>query len=158
MSKEYRHIVRVTDTDVDGALKAPYALAKIEGIGLSLANAILKKAGVNPQVRVGFLTEAEIEKIEEVIREPLKYGIPKWMLDRQKDLESGKDLHLISSELDLQTKTDIEKMKRMKSWKGYRHSYGLTVRGQRTRTTGRHGKALGVSKKELREAKPSGES
>jgi small subunit ribosomal protein S13 len=147
MSKEYRHIVRVTDTDIEGSLKATYALAKIKGIGVSLANAILRKAGVDPEIRIGFLTEAEIEKIEEIVKDPSKHGIPHWMLNRQKDFDSGKDMHLISSELDLQIKTDIERMKRLKSWKGYRHSYGLKVRGQRTRTTGRKGKALGVTKK-----------
>lgn len=158
MSKEYRHIVRVTDTDIDGSLKATYALAKIRGIGVSLANAVLRKAGVDPHIRIGFLTEAEIEKIEEIIKDPSKFGIPHWMLNRQKDFDSGKDIHLISSELDLQTKIDIERMKRLKSWRGYRHSYGLKVRGQRTRTTGRKGKALGVTKKKeiAAGAKPSG--
>jgi len=158
MSKEYRHIVRVTDTDIEGSLKATYALAKIKGIGVSLANAILRKAGVDPEIRIGFLTEAEIEKIEEIVKDPSKHGIPHWMLNRQKDFDSGKDMHLISSELDLQIKTDIERMKRLKSWKGYRHSYGLKVRGQRTRTTGRKGKALGVTKKKevAAGAKPSG--
>jgi small subunit ribosomal protein S13 len=38
-------------------------------------------------------------------------------------------------------------MKEMKSWRGYRHAYGLKVRGQRTRTTARKGKAIGVKVK-----------
>jgi small subunit ribosomal protein S13 len=42
---------------------------------------------------------------------------------------------------------DIDQMKEIKSWRGYRHAYGLKVRGQRTKTTGRSGKALGVKKK-----------
>jgi len=56
-------------------------------------------------------------------------------------------LHLLSSDLVLRTKMDIDLMKKIKSWKGYRHAYGLKVRGQRTRTTGRTGKTVGVSKK-----------
>jgi small subunit ribosomal protein S13 len=148
MSGEFRHILRIIDTDVDGTLKAPYALRKIKGISLNLANAILKKAGINPDVRAGFLTEAEVEKIEEIIKEPTKFGLPNWLLNRRKDLETGKDMHLISADLVLRTKMDIEQMKEIKSWRGYRHSYGLKVRGQRTRTTGRTGKALGVKKKE----------
>jgi small subunit ribosomal protein S13 len=149
MSSEFRHILRITDTDVDGTLKAPYALRKIKGISLNLANAILKKAGINPDIRAGFLTEAEVEKIEEIINEPTKFGLPAWLLNRRKDLETGKDTHLISADLVLRTKMDIEQMKELKSWRGYRHSYGLKVRGQRTRTTGRKGKALGVKKKEI---------
>jgi small subunit ribosomal protein S13 len=148
MSGEFRHILRIIDTDVDGSLKAPYALRKIKGISLNLANAILKKAGINPDVRAGFLTEAEVERIEEIINEPTKFGLPNWLLNRRKDLETGKDMHLISADLVLRTKMDMEQMKEIKSWRGYRHSYGLKVRGQRTRTTGRTGKALGVKKKE----------
>ncbi|MEM3699398.1 MAG: 30S ribosomal protein S13 [Candidatus Bathyarchaeia archaeon] len=148
MSGEFRHILRIIDTDVDGTLKAPYALRKIKGISLNLANAILKKAGINPDIRAGFLTEAEVERIEEIINEPTRFGLPNWLLNRRKDLETGKDMHLISADLVLRTKMDIEQMKELKSWRGYRHSYGLKVRGQRTRTTGRTGKALGVKKKE----------
>jgi small subunit ribosomal protein S13 len=149
MSGEFRHILRIIDTDVDGTLKAPYALRKIKGISLNLANAILKKAGINPDVRVGFLSETEVERIEEIINEPTKFGLPSWLLNRRKDLETGKDAHLITADLVLRTKMDIEQMKELKSWRGYRHSYGLKVRGQRTRTTGRSGKALGVKKKEI---------
>jgi len=147
MSEEFRHILRIIDKDVDGTLKAPYALKKIKGINLSLANAILKKAEINPDTRAGFLTEADVEKIEEIIREPATYGIPNWLLNRRKELETGKDRHLISADLVLRTKMDIDQMKGIKSWRGYRHAYGLKVRGQRTKTTGRSGKALGVKKK-----------
>lgn len=154
MSREFRHILRITDTDVDGTLKAYYALRKIKGISINLANAILRKAGVDPNIRAGFLTEAEIERIEEIIKEPTKHGLPDWLLNRRNDLETGKDMHLIGADLILRTKMDIEKMKDLKSWQGYRHAYGLKVRGQRTRTTGRAGKALGVKKKAV--AKPSG--
>ena len=147
MSREFRHIVRVTDTDIDGSLKVGYALTKIKGVNISLANAILKKAGVNPEIRLGLLSEEQVKKIEDVLLNPAKYGIPSWLLNRRKDLETGKDLHLLSSDLVLRTKMDIDLMKKIKSWKGYRHAYGLKVRGQRTRTTGRTGKTVGVSKK-----------
>ena len=149
MSREFRHILRITDTDVDGTLKVPYALRKIKGVSLSLANAILRKAGINPDTRAGLLSEAEVEKIEEIIKEPAKFGIPNWLLNRRKDFETGKDSHLISADLTLRTKMDIEHEKELKSWRGYRHAYGLKVRGQRTKTTGRSGKALGVKKKAL---------
>jgi len=150
MSKEFRHILRISGADVDGALKVPYALTKIKGINLNFANAILKKAGINPDVRAGFLAEAEVKKIEEVMNEPTKFGLLNWLLNRRKDLETGKDLHLISADLALKTKTDIDRVKGIKSWRGYRHAYGLKARGQRTRTTGRKGKAVGVKVKKRR--------
>jgi len=149
MSQEFRHILRIMGTDVDGTLKTSYALTKIKGISLNLSNAILKKVGVNPDLRAGFLTETEVDKIETIVKEPSKYGLPVWLLNRRKDLETGKDMHLISADLVLRTKMDIEQTKELKSWRGYRHAYGLKVRGQRTKTTGRAGKALGVKKKEI---------
>lgn len=149
MSDEFRHRLRIIDTDVDGTLKASYALAKIKGVGPSLAEAMLRKAGISPDKRAGFLTETEIDRLEEIVKEPAKNGLPSWLLNRRKEQETGKDKHLISADLVLRTKMDIEKMKEIKSWRGYRHAYGLKVRGQRTKTTGRAGKALGVKKKTL---------
>lgn len=156
MSREFRHILRITGTDVDGSLKTPFALRKIKGISLNLANAILKKAGIDPNVRAGFLTEADVEKTEQILKEPAKHGMPSWLLNARKDLETGDDLHLIGADLILKEKMGVEKMKELKSWRGYRHAYGLKVRGQRTRTTGRKGKALGVKKKVVARAEGGG--
>jgi len=153
MSNEFRHILRITGTDIDGTLKMPYALKRIKGVNLTLANAILKKAGTNPEKRAGFLTESEVERIEQIINDPAKFGLPNWLLNRRKDLETGKDLHLIRADLDLKTKTDIKQMKEIKSWRGYRHAYGLKVRGQRTRNTGRKGKAVGVKVKKMKKGR-----
>ena len=148
-SKEFQHIVRIAGTDLDGTLKLNYALANIKGIGITLANAIIRKANLKQETRVGFLTEIDIERLEDVITNPTRHGIPSWMLNRAKDTETGKDLHLIGADLALRIKTDIEEMKDVKSWRGYRHAYGLRVRGQRTKKTGRSGKAMGVKKKDL---------
>jgi small subunit ribosomal protein S13 len=140
-------------TDVQGTLKTVYALTKIKGVSLSLASAILKKANVNPDLRVGFLTETDLNKIEEIIQDPTKYGLPAWLFNRRKDAETGKDVHMISADLVLRTKTDVDDEKAMRSWRGYRHAYGLKVRGQRTKTTGRAGKSLGVKKKTIQQKK-----
>jgi small subunit ribosomal protein S13 len=138
-------------TDMQGTLKTVYALTKIKGVSLSLSNAILKKAEVNPDLRVGFLTETEINKIEEIVKEPEKYNLPTWLFNKRKNAETGKDSHLISADLVLRTKMDIDEAKEIRSWRGYRHSYGLKVRGQHTKTTGRAGKALGVKKKNIQQ-------
>jgi small subunit ribosomal protein S13 len=138
-------------SDVQGTLKTVYALTKIKGVSLSLANAVLKKAEVNPDLRVGFLAESEINKIEEIISDPTKYGLPTWLFNRRKNAETGKDVHMTSADLVLRTKTDIDEQKEIRSWRGYRHAYGLKVRGQHTKTTGRAGKALGVKKKTLQQ-------
>jgi small subunit ribosomal protein S13 len=149
MSQEYRYIVRIMGTDVQGTMKTSYAVSQVKGVSASLSNAILKKAGVNPDLRVGLITESDVAKIEDVIRDPVKYNIPAWMFNRRKDSDTGKDMHLLSADLAYKTKTDIDSAKEIRSWRGYRHAYSLKVRGQRTKTTGRQGKSLGVKKKTM---------
>ncbi len=147
-SREYQYIVRIAGTDLDGTLKISQALANIHGVGSPLANAILRKADINPNTRTGYISEEERQKIEDILVNPVKHGIPSYQLNRRKDPETGQDLHQIGADLELQTKTDIEQLKNLRTWRGFRHAYGLRVRGQHTRTTGRRGKAMGVKKKE----------
>jgi small subunit ribosomal protein S13 len=150
MPREFQHIIRFAGTDIEGSQPVTYALTNVKGVGIELANAIIEKAGIDPATRMGLLSSAEVEKLEEIVTNPVKHDIPIWLLNRRKDLETGKDIHLLSSDLVLQTKNDIDQMKKIRSWKGFRHSYGLKVRGQRTKTTGRKGKAIGVKKKEIK--------
>jgi small subunit ribosomal protein S13 len=152
MSREFRHILRVAGTDIDGTKKIVYGLTKIRGVGPSFAAAIVRVAELRPELRMGELSEAEVQKVENVMRDPAKYGLPSRLFDRRKDLESGRDLHLIGPDLSLSLKNDIDFMRDIRSWKGTRHSLGLKVRGQRTRTTGRKGRAVGVAKKVIMEA------
>jgi small subunit ribosomal protein S13 len=153
MSREFQHIIRFAGTDINGTQPVTYALTSVKGVGIKLANAIIEKAGISPEARMGFLSSAEVEKIEDIITNPVKYGIPIWLLNRRKDVETGENIHLLGSDLVLQTKNDIDQMKKIRSWKGFRHSYGLKVRGQRTKTTGRKGKAIGVKKKQVQRGK-----
>lgn len=146
MSKEFRHIVRVIDTDLGGTYRVDYALTKIKGVGSRFAKIITQKAGVDPNTRVGFLSDDEVKRIEAVLLELKKYGVSDWLMNHRKDLQTGKDTHLLSADLALQSKTDIEFMREIRSWRGIRHTYGLKVRGQHTKTTGRRGKAIGVKK------------
>ncbi len=149
MSSEYRHIVRVSGTDIDGSKKITYGLTRIKGVGFTLANAIIRVLDLRHDARIGELSENEIRKIEDAIAEPTKYGVPGWLFNRRKDVRTGRTLHIIGSDLDLKIKEDVDLMKELKSWKGIRHSLGLKVRGQRTKTTSRMGRAVGVRKKTL---------
>ena len=150
MPNEFRHIVRMVNTDLEGTRKVVYALTSIKGIGIKLAKVIVDKANIDPKTRVGFLSETETDKIVEIVKDLGGHDVPNWLLNRAKDCQTGKHLHLIGSDLVLQTKTDIDKMKNIKSWKGFRHAYGLKVRGQHTKATGRTGKAVGVRVKKAR--------
>ncbi len=147
MSEQFKYIVRIAGTDIDGRLKTVYGLAKIKGVGVNLAYALCRFMGLDPDKRVGFLSDTEIKKIENALKNPANYGLPSWMFNRRKDHETGQDLHLIGAELIFAVKQDIEREKRIKSWRGIRHALGLKVRGQRTHTTGRLGVTVGVRKK-----------
>jgi len=147
LSTEFRHIVRVAGTDIDGSKKLAYGLAKIRGLGVSLSNALIKVCGLDPNLRFGYLTDADVQRLETALENPSAHGVPEWALNRQKELESGHTANQVGANLTLGVKSDIELMKQMRSWKGVRHSLGLKVRGQRTKTTGRTGRTVGVKKK-----------
>lgn len=142
--------MRITGTDLDGTKKLSCGLIKIKGVGKRISDVIIKVTGLNPEMLVGNLTDNDLRKLEKVIKEPLTHGVPVWLLNRRKDLETGKDYHLTGSDLTLSTRKDIKLKIDTRSWKGFRHSHGLKVRGQKTRTTGRKGRVVGVKKRSLR--------
>lgn len=144
--QEFRHIIRISGKDVDGHKKLVDALMEIKGVGYNFGYILLQKLNIDPNMRAGFIKDEEIEKIEEGLSDPLKIGMPSFYLNRRKDIESGKDIHLIASDLEISVRNDIEREKNVMSWRGVRHMYGLKVRGQRTRTTGRKGATVGVRK------------
>jgi len=150
MSEEYRHIVRVAGRDIDGQENLLQGLTRVSGVGLRLSKAILTKLDMDPYSRLGYLPDDKIAKIEELIKDPLKAGFPDWYLNRPRDRTSGKMLHLTGSDLEFAHRSDIERLRRIKSWRGIRHGLGLKVRGQHTRTTGRGGAAVGVSRKKTK--------
>ena len=152
MSREFRLILRVAGTNVDGTKKLVYGLSHIRGVGTNYAAAVVRAAELQPNSRMGELSEGEVQKLEDVMRDPAKYGLPSRLYNRRKGIDTGRDVHLIGADLALSNKNDIDFMTDIRTWKGVRHSLGLKVRGQRTRTTGRKGRAVGVAKKVVLEA------
>jgi small subunit ribosomal protein S13 len=146
-SSSFRYVVRIARTDLDGTLKLERALSDIKGVGQRFARAVIQAAALNPEQRMGYVTDADVAKIEEVLKDPVKFGIPGWMVNRRKDIATGQDKHLVGADLEFQLRTDVDGMIKIRSWRGIRHSLGLKVRGQRTRSTGRTGRAVGVTKK-----------
>jgi len=148
--KELRAIVRVAGTDLDGEKPLLRALKGVKGISHSMSKAICDASGFDPNVKLGSLTEKDIGKLEEIIKDPVKFGIPAWMVNRRKDVATGQDLHLTGSDLDVARKFDVQKMVDLKTWKGFRHMLGQPVRGQRTRSSFRGGRIVGVVRKAVR--------
>lgn len=146
---EYNHQLRIAGADCPGDWLICRALTKIRGVGYRLASQVCEKADIDPDMRCGFLTEDEIQLIEDILTNTPSFGIPNWMLNRQKDLITGEDIHLISNDLIDTLRLDIEREKKTRSYRGIRHYLGLPVRGQRTKTSGRGGATIGVSKKKF---------
>lgn len=68
-------------------------------------------------------------------------------LNRQRDIVDGKDYQVLANGVDSKLRDDLERLKKIRAHRGLRHYWGLRVRGQHTKTTGRRGRTVGVSKK-----------
>ena len=143
---ELRAFFRVLNTDLEGAKSIVQALTKVHGISFSLANAICISVDIPKTKQAGSLSDADAKKIEAFVKE-LKF--PKWMFNRRLDPDSGADKHLLGADLKFTKDNDIKMMRKIKSYKGLRHSLGQPVRGQRTRSHFRKGSAVGVQKQRI---------
>jgi small subunit ribosomal protein S13 len=132
--------------DIPGERKSIVGLTQIKGIGYNFATAILDTLKINTNSNIGNLTDDNVKAIEKLILDPIGGNFPTWFLNRNKDIETGANLHLLTSDIPFTLRNDIERERITVSWRGYRHLSGLKVRGQRTRTSGRKGGAVGVAK------------
>lgn len=153
---EFKYIVRIADTDLDGNRSVAYGLTKIKGISIRCSEAIADAAKVPRYKKLGELSDEEIEKLKECVENLPKY-LPGWLLNRMYELYSGSHTHLVGSELELGVKEDIGLMRKIRCYKGIRHEQGQRVRGQRTRSHGRTGLTVGVVRKAAIEARKKAE-
>jgi len=142
----FSQVVRIANTDISGEETLVYGLSRIKGIGYITALAIARKLGLDPTVRVGYLSAEALKRVEDAVNDLTKLGLPSWLYNRRKDYETGQDRHLVGAELIFAARRDIEREIKIGSWRGVRHKLGYKVRGQRTHTTGRTGMTVGVSK------------
>merc|ERR1712061_47615 len=142
--EDFQHILRVQNTNIDGNIKVTHAITSIRGMGRRFTDLVLKKAEVDRSKRAGRLTEAELEQIQTVMTQPKNFKIPVWFLNRRRDWKDGKDGQMTSNNLDNKLREDLECMKKIRLHRGIRHWWGLPVKGQKTKTSGRHGRTVGV--------------
>ncbi|EIM20061.1 ribosomal protein S13 [Wallemia mellicola CBS 633.66] len=144
---QFQHILRLLNTNVDGKRKIQYAMTEIKGVGPRYANVVIKKADVDLFKRAGELNSDELERIVSILQNPTQFKIPNWFLNRRKDITDGKNYQVVSNQVDAKLRDDLERLKKIRAHRGLRHFWGIRVRGQHTKTTGRRGKTVGVSKK-----------
>jgi len=155
---EFRHLVRIAGRDLDGSKKVIVALSDLRGIGYNFASVVTSGLGLDASARLGTLNDDQIRDVEKAVLNASKSSLPRWYYNRRSDPDSGETRQLLGSDLDFVIKGDVDDEKNIQSWRGVRHSLGLKVRGQRTRTTGRKGRTVGVRKAALiAAAKEAGE-
>ncbi|MDP2974275.1 MAG: 30S ribosomal protein S13 [Candidatus Diapherotrites archaeon] len=157
MEPGMRYIVRISAKDLNGNLPIYRALASIRGIGLRMARNMAitfeQETKIPFDSRLGKLSEEMDKTLQVIVINPGKHGIPQWSLNRKKEFETGENRHLVMADLDLQLRKDLQRLNLIKSYRGLRHSWGLPVRGQRTKSTHRgKGPVVGVLKKEAKAA------
>ncbi|MFH1377008.1 MAG: 30S ribosomal protein S13 [Candidatus Woesearchaeota archaeon] len=149
MEQKLKPIIRIRTTDVNGNKSIMNALLKVKGVSHSMSNMLCNVLKLDKTKKIGYLTDEEVKKIEESIKDPKSINIPTWALNRQKDLETNEDHHVSGTDLRLRKEFDIKRLRKIKSYVGMRHAAGLPVRGQRTKGHFRKGKSLGVKKKKV---------
>ncbi len=146
-------IIRILSKDIRGGMKIYPGLAKINGVSWGLANAVCQILKIDKNRKIGSLKDAEIKKISAFIKNPS--SLPDFLLNRRADFDTGKNKHLTGSDLELQKSFDIKRLKQIRSYRGYRHSAGLPLRGQRTKSHFRknRGKSVGIKRKTKKKVK-----
>lgn len=148
--QQIKPFFRVMNTDLIGEKPISQALLKIHGVGFSLASSICNTLGIPKVKKAGLLTEVDAKKIESLLKEAKH--LPGWMLNRRNDELTGETKHLTGSDLKFALETDVKKLKRIRTYRGFRHAIGQPTRGQRTRSHFRHGRAVGVQKSKIAKA------
>jgi small subunit ribosomal protein S13 len=108
-------VARIAGVDLPRDKRIEIGLTYIYGIGLTRAQAVIKKTGINPDTRVRDLTDAEVSTLREVV---------------EGDYQIEGDLRRWES-------LNIKRLMEIGAYRGRRHRMGLPVRGQRTRTNAR---------------------
>merc|ERR1712224_269761 len=139
---EFVHIIRLLNTNLDGKEKIMYALTKIKGIGRRFANLICNKGEIDMSKRAGEFKNEQMEKLMEIVANPQAYKIPRWFLNNQKSYKDGTYSQVTSAQVDADMRETLDRIKKIRLHRGIRHYWGVRVRGQHTKTTGRGCKNL----------------
>ena len=143
-------VVRILAKDIEGKMKVYPGLTKIKGVSWTLSNAACQVLGIDKNKKIGALTPEEIETVSNFLKKP---QVPEFVLNRRQDFESGEDKHLIGVDLELTQEFDVKRLKKIKSYRGVRHTSGLPMRGQRTKSNFRRNRRKGAGIKKKGDAK-----
>lgn len=107
-------MLRISGVDIPEQKKLVFALCYIHGVGRKVAADVVKRANLDEQKRARDLTSEEIGRIQTIL-----------------------DQYLIEGDLKRKVADDVDRLRRIRCYRGLRHLAGLPARGQRTRTNSR---------------------
>ena len=143
---DFSYIIRMADSDIDGLKPIAIGLTSVKGIGVRTSQQLCRLAEIDGAKLGGHLNDVEQNRLRETI-DGYATNVPWWLVNRQRDLESNEDAHLVAMDVRMTRDDDISRLAGMKTYRGLRHRSGHKVRGQRLRSNGRSGTALGVQRK-----------
>jgi small subunit ribosomal protein S13 len=108
-------MARIAGVDIPRDKRVEVSLTYIYGIGRSTSNQILGKAGVDPDIRVKDLAEADVTRLRQIIDQD----------------------YIVEGDLRRQVAMNIKRLTEIGCYRGQRHRWGLPVHGQRTKTNAR---------------------
>jgi len=146
LGDDFAYILRMADSDVDGLRPIAIGLTSIKGVGMRTSQQICRLAEINGKTLGGHLSEEEQDSLRSAI-DDYATTVPWWLVNRQRDLGTNEDAHIVAMEVRMTRDDDISRMAGIKAYRGMRHRSGHKVRGQRLRSNGRKGSSLGVEKK-----------
>lgn len=152
LGDDFAYILRMADSDVDGLKPIAIGLTSIKGVGMRTSQQICRLAGINGKTLGGHLSEEEQDSLRSAI-DDYATTVPWWLVNRQRDLGTNEDAHIVAMEVKMTRDDDISRMAGIKAYRGMRHRSGHKVRGQRLRSNGRTGSTLGVEKKKIMKKK-----
>lgn len=144
--KVQTELIRILGTDVKASNSILFGLANIKGIGIMFSNAVCEVLGLDKNAQIKSLNEKDIEKLEEYLNNPIKKGLPSWVLNQRKDYETGEDIHLVAKDIEFNDLTLRRRIGKLKTYKALRLRARLPVRGQRTKSNFRRNKTLAAQK------------
>jgi len=148
LGDDFAYILRMADSDIDGLKPIAIGLTSIKGVGMRTSQQICRLAGINGKTLGGHLSEEEHDSLRSAI-DDYATTVPWWLVNRQRDLGTNEDAHIVAMEVKMTRDDDISRMAGIKAYRGMRHRSGHKVRGQRLRSNGRKGSTLGVEKKKI---------
>lgn len=111
-------MARIAGVDIPGNKQVLFSLQYIYGIGASLSRKIIDKAGIDATTKVDSLTEAELNRLREIVDHEYR----------------------VEGDLRREVNLNIKRLIDIGSYRGMRHRHNLPSRGQRTRTNARSGR------------------